>query len=216
MSEEVSSAQEARRARALGSALADMVFVIDAEGRFTGYTASPAFAPLIPPELFMGRLVTDVMPAAVAASAMRAIEAALRTQVLQIITYELWEGNASRWYECRIASAGPDEVVALVRGETPRELLEGERQQEVESLESRAEAALFGENPYTLSFREFIVLDLVVLGLADKEIAARLSCSRFTVNKHLTNILRKMGARSRTEAAVRAIRQGLVPIDEVP
>jgi DNA-binding NarL/FixJ family response regulator len=204
--------QEARRALALRDAIADMVFVIDAEGRYTGFTPGVGVAPIVPPALFLGRLVSEVLPPAVAQTAMQAIRAAIDTQTLQVINYELWEGDTLRQYECRIVAAGTEEVVAVVRDETARSLLGVERRREVESLESRAEAALTGENPFSLSFRELIVLDLLVEGLADKEISAKLNCSRFTVNKHVASILTKMGARSRTEAAVRAIRLGLIPL----
>jgi DNA-binding NarL/FixJ family response regulator len=50
----------------------------------------------------------------------------------------------------------------------------------------------------------------VAAGESDKEIAATLGISTLTASKHLANILRKMGAASRTEAGVRAIREGLL------
>jgi DNA-binding NarL/FixJ family response regulator len=46
--------------------------------------------------------------------------------------------------------------------------------------------------------------------MADKEIAAQLGISPLTAQKHLSNILSKMGAGSRTEAGVRAVRERLV------
>jgi len=63
---------------------------------------------------------------------------------------------------------------------------------------------------FGLSSRETGVLQLVTDGLADKEIALALGISRFTVNKHVRAIMRKIDAGSRTEAAVRALRAGLV------
>ena len=53
------------------------------------------------------------------------------------------------------------------------------------------------------------MLHLVAEGAADKQIAESLGISIYTVNKHVGNILGKMGAASRTEAGVRAIREGL-------
>jgi DNA-binding CsgD family transcriptional regulator len=52
--------------------------------------------------------------------------------------------------------------------------------------------------------READVLRLVIDGLANKEIAAALRLSPRTVEKHVENLLRKTGARSRTELAVTA------------
>jgi DNA-binding NarL/FixJ family response regulator len=54
------------------------------------------------------------------------------------------------------------------------------------------------------------VLHLVAAGESDKEIGATLGISTLTASKHLANILRKMGAASRTEAGVRAVREGLL------
>jgi DNA-binding NarL/FixJ family response regulator len=53
----------------------------------------------------------------------------------------------------------------------------------------------------TLSSRELEVLELVAHGGANKEIAEQLSLSEFTVKRHIQNILRKIGARSRWEAS---------------
>ena len=49
-----------------------------------------------------------------------------------------------------------------------------------------------------ITAREADVLDLVVQGLANKEIAARLLLSPRTVEKHVEALLRKLEARSRT------------------
>jgi DNA-binding CsgD family transcriptional regulator len=60
-------------------------------------------------------------------------------------------------------------------------------------------------NPWTgdgVTDREAEVLRLVIGGLANKEIAAALRLSPRTVEKHVENLLRKTGARSRTELAV--------------
>lgn len=52
--------------------------------------------------------------------------------------------------------------------------------------------------------READVLRLVIGGLANKEIAAALRLSPRTVEKHVENLRRKTGTRSRTELAVAA------------
>jgi DNA-binding CsgD family transcriptional regulator/tetratricopeptide (TPR) repeat protein len=52
-----------------------------------------------------------------------------------------------------------------------------------------------------ITAREAEVLSLVVEGLANKEIAARLALSPRTVEKHVEALLRKLGARSRTQLA---------------
>lgn len=61
-----------------------------------------------------------------------------------------------------------------------------------------------------LTSREFDILQLVVDGLTNKEIAAALVISENTVKIHLRNILEKLHLQNRIQAAVYAVRQGLV------
>jgi DNA-binding CsgD family transcriptional regulator len=64
-------------------------------------------------------------------------------------------------------------------------------------------------NPEQLTARELEVLELVVEGLRDAEIADRLVLSRRTVGHHVSAILGKLGVRTRYEASARAARDGL-------
>jgi DNA-binding NarL/FixJ family response regulator len=61
-----------------------------------------------------------------------------------------------------------------------------------------------------LTRREREVLQMLAGGFGNKEIAARLAISEHTVKFHVTSILGKLGASSRTEAVSTAIRHGLV------
>lgn len=61
-----------------------------------------------------------------------------------------------------------------------------------------------------LSAREREVLRLIVDGLPNREIARRLYISPRTVKAHVFQILRKMGVSSRTQAAIEAIRRGIL------
>lgn len=63
-----------------------------------------------------------------------------------------------------------------------------------------------------LTPRELEVLQLVAEGFPNKAIAHRLDISEHTVKFHVNAILGKLGAQSRTEAAVRAARLGLLPL----
>src|SRR5689334_7931581 len=63
-----------------------------------------------------------------------------------------------------------------------------------------------------LTAREVEVLGLLVEGLSNKAIAARLGISDQTVKFHVAAICGKLGAANRTDAVRRAIRQGLVAV----
>jgi DNA-binding CsgD family transcriptional regulator/N-acetylneuraminic acid mutarotase len=64
--------------------------------------------------------------------------------------------------------------------------------------------------PSELSERELEILRLVATGASNKEVASQLYISSNTVKVHLRNIFSKIGAASRTEAAMYAVRIGLV------
>jgi DNA-binding NarL/FixJ family response regulator len=64
-------------------------------------------------------------------------------------------------------------------------------------------------NPVGLTNRQLSVLELLREGLSNQEIAARLYLSTRTVDHHVSAILRKLDARTRTEAASRAIQLGV-------
>jgi len=64
-----------------------------------------------------------------------------------------------------------------------------------------------------LTKRETEVLTLVSRGYYNKEIAFRLGISEQTVKNHISSILQKLDAGSRTEATSKAIKNGLVHID---
>jgi NarL family two-component system response regulator LiaR len=67
-----------------------------------------------------------------------------------------------------------------------------------------------GQAAVPLTPREREVLQLVVEGFANKQIARRLGIAEKTVKTHVSSILQKLGVADRTAAAVLAIRQGLV------
>ncbi|MBI5652764.1 MAG: response regulator transcription factor [Chloroflexi bacterium] len=62
-----------------------------------------------------------------------------------------------------------------------------------------------------LTAREIQVLELIVQGATNREIAVALSIAEDTVKIHLRNILEKLHLRNRIQAAVYAVREGLVP-----
>jgi DNA-binding NarL/FixJ family response regulator len=103
-----------------------------------------------------------------------------------------------------LKDAEPEEIHAAIRaasrGEAP--------------LAPRAAAALLADrrsrssSTVDLSPREREVLQLVLDGLANKQIARRLGISEKTVKGHLTNLFQRIGVSDRTQAALWAERTG--------
>jgi DNA-binding NarL/FixJ family response regulator len=65
----------------------------------------------------------------------------------------------------------------------------------------------------SLSARELEVLQHVMKGSSNKNIAGALNISEHTVNIHVKNILGKLGASGRTEAVAVALRKGILQLD---
>jgi two-component system, NarL family, response regulator LiaR len=71
------------------------------------------------------------------------------------------------------------------------------------------------ENPEALSDSETEVLRLLARGKANKQIASELYIEEHAVKPHVSSILTKLGVQSRTQAALHAVRTGLVSVEEL-
>jgi two-component system NarL family response regulator len=81
-------------------------------------------------------------------------------------------------------------------------------------LPAAVAAALAAQLPRPdLSAREVQVLELIVRGLANKQIAYTLNIAEHTVKNHVKNILSKLGAQDRTQAATAAIQRGIIHLN---
>jgi NarL family two-component system response regulator LiaR len=102
----------------------------------------------------------------------------------------------------------PDELANAIRA-----AYRGRRTLAPEAAEVLIQRATRQDEPplgHDLTEREREVLDLMVKGLDNNEIAERLIVSRSTVKFHVSNILSKLLVTSRTEAVVVAIHHRLV------
>jgi two-component system, NarL family, response regulator LiaR len=71
------------------------------------------------------------------------------------------------------------------------------------------------ESPEALTKREAEVLKLVARGKANKQVARELFIDEKTVKSHVHSILSKLNVKSRTQAALYAVRVGLVAVDDL-
>jgi DNA-binding NarL/FixJ family response regulator len=91
-----------------------------------------------------------------------------------------------------------------VRGE--KTLVDARLNRVKEQLEKRRDP---DEDEVPLTRREYQVLRHLAYGLSNREIGHSLEISIETVKEHVQNILRKLDAADRTEAAVWAVKRGL-------
>lgn len=136
-----------------------------------------------------------------------------------------WEDAAAWWaaagcpYEAALARAGADdesalrEALAALRrlGAVPAATIVGRRLRERGARDvPRGPQAAARDNAANLTPRQQQVLELVSEGLRNREIGERLFLSTRTVDHHVAAILRKLEARTRSEAVRRAARLGIV------
>jgi DNA-binding NarL/FixJ family response regulator len=109
-----------------------------------------------------------------------------------------------------LKDADADEVASAVRAAHRGELqLEpAVARSLLASLRARAE-----DSKMELTTREVEIVRLLAAGKANKEIAGELAISERTARTHVSHILAKLGLSSRTQAALWAVREGLVEGD---
>jgi len=106
-----------------------------------------------------------------------------------------------------LKNVGADELAAAIRrAHVGSPTLAPEAAQVLMHAATRKEE---NEN-FGLTDREREILQAMVKGLSNPEIADRLVVSRSTVKFHVSNILMKLGVSSRTEAVALALQRGLV------
>ncbi len=96
-------------------------------------------------------------------------------------------------------------ITAAAEGESPSR--SGELRRVAGAMKIRQ---VLDDDEVPLTQRETQVLRHVALGLSNKEIGRSLEISVETVKEHVQNILRKIAVSDRTQAAVWAVRRGLV------
>lgn len=101
-----------------------------------------------------------------------------------------------------------DKVRSAARGEAP---LSPQMVPKLIAEFARLTSSSAGGGVEALTRREHDVLAAVARGFSNKEIAASLGLSEYTVRNHLRNIMEKLHLRNRTEAATFALRRRLTP-----
>jgi DNA-binding NarL/FixJ family response regulator len=167
------------------------------------------------------------MPEMDGLAATRAIKAERpSTSVLILTTYEnpdyLFEAIRSGAVGYVLKDATKGEILGAVRGvlsgEAPldqnlslqllQRLILEHRQEPRPPLRDEKEQEKIRES---LTARELEILELLIQGQSNQEIARHLTVSLSTVKTHIQHIIAKLEVSDRTQAAVRAIRLGLFP-----
>jgi PAS domain S-box-containing protein len=129
--------QSEARMRALLEAIPDMIFEMDREGTILQYMPSSTIRPLRPPEEFLGRKISQVMPPVVADQTMFAIQRALESGLMQAFEYQLPEFDQESYYEATLVRNDERTVIAMVRDVTARKWAATERDRLIDELERK-------------------------------------------------------------------------------
>jgi DNA-binding NarL/FixJ family response regulator len=107
-----------------------------------------------------------------------------------------------------LKDAAPDEIVAAIRAAAKGEMyLDG-----AVTRRLTRQMLVPSDSLMSLSARERDILVLVAAGKSNRQIAEELTISERTARTHVSNILTKLNLRSRTQAALLAIQQGIAPL----
>ncbi|HEX7003806.1 MAG TPA: response regulator transcription factor [Trueperaceae bacterium] len=134
------------------------------------------------------------------------IEVVALTSVLEDkLVIEAVEAGATGYL---LKDTGPDVLVAAIRAAH-----RGEVHLDPKAKKRLVREVRTPEMRESLTARETEILRLVARGFANKEIAKELRVSEVTVKTHVSSILSKLGLQSRTQAALFALKEGLVGLD---
>jgi len=109
--------------------------------------------------------------------------------------------NGDLWIDASIAS----DFICTVAGTR-----ENDYSIDGKSNDGKVVRLTIAPNSFSLTERELQVLNLIVSGKTNQEIAAELFLSVDTIKSHLKTIMSKLNVDDRTQAAVKAVREGLI------
>jgi two-component system, NarL family, response regulator LiaR len=158
-------------------------------------------------------LMDLLMPVMDGVSAIRAIkkdypdiEVVALTSVLEDrLVIDAVEAGAAGYL---LKESGPEELIEAIRAAAKGEVRLHPKAQKRLIKEVRTP-----EMRESLTERETETLRLIAKGMSNKEIAEELSVSEVTVKTHVSSILSKLNLQSRTQAALFALKEGLVGLE---
>jgi PAS domain S-box-containing protein len=130
--------------QAILSALPDLVFLLSRDGTYLDVHPREDVRLFVPPDQFLGKTVTEVMPPEHAGKFATCLERVFSQGSAQM-DYALTAGGDLRWYEARMVPCGPDRILAIVRDVTESKRAQHEAERSRQELAHISRVTLLGE-----------------------------------------------------------------------
>jgi formate hydrogenlyase transcriptional activator len=139
---EVALAESEARNRAILNAIPDMMFLQSRDGKYLDYHARHPSSLMVPPEMFLGKKISDVLPPELAQKFLLCFEQTSDKPVL--LEYDLPISGGTRFYEASMVSCDDDKILTIVRDITDRRESEVALRKSEERLRLAQQAARVG------------------------------------------------------------------------
>jgi PAS domain S-box-containing protein len=103
------------RNKALLEAIPDLMFVFNSKCKIVDFHSESHNQLLIDPDLFLGKLIDDILPHEVVITTHQKVERVLATGKSEYSTYQLKIGDDLKYFESRYVPCGNNEVLSIVR-----------------------------------------------------------------------------------------------------
>ena len=128
--------------RALLNAIPDRMFLFDQKGTYLHYHIGDESDLYVPPDKFLGKTVSDVLPPKQALDNLAANKRVLSTGEMQTLEFQLPIKGESRYFEERLVLCGKDKVMSLIRDITVPKRIENELRQAATVFENTDEGIM--------------------------------------------------------------------------
>jgi len=133
------------RTRAILRAIPDWMFILDANGAFLDFHAKDPADLLVPPDVFLGKTIWDVLPPAISNPLATAMAGALASDEPKKFEYSIENDQAQHFYEACVVRCDGSKILSIVRDISDRKRAEMDAHVQRRELAHLSRVAMMGE-----------------------------------------------------------------------